>query len=159
MNLNTAEAILKDTGIFKGHETIAGIACTIGYDKKFKWAWMATQLNTFIIIGETEELIDKNKIEQFSNACYEYAIKNNQGWPRGLQSGIGAVAILKGKSIDRSAAVFCEKLTKKHFSAFEVPVLYDLEKKKTIRYLTRPLWGTIYFPYFTKMIDDITSRF
>ena len=82
MNINTAEAILKDAGIFKGEETIAGIPCTIGYDKIFKWAWMATQLNTFIFIGETEELIDKNRIEQFSKACYEYAIKNNLGSSR-----------------------------------------------------------------------------
>jgi hypothetical protein len=112
-----------------------------------------------VFVGSTDQLIDQAMIEHFSKACFEYATKNNQGWPRGLQSGVGSVAILQGDNIDRSGAAFCEKLSKKHWSAFEIPVLYYKADKRAIRFLSRPIWGTIYFPYFTKLIDSVTSRF
>lgn len=159
MELKTAEEVLRTEGIFIGNEVIGGIKCAVGYEKVFKWSWLATQLNTFVIIGATDQLIDKNVIEQFSRDCFEYAIKNNKGWPRGLQAGVASITILQGKSIDRSAAVFCEKLTKKHWSAFEIPILYHTESKKPIKYLVKPIWGTIYFSHFSKLIDSITSKF
>lgn len=155
----TPEEILKIENIYFREDNINGIDCTIGYIKKFKWSWFATQLNLFVIIGKTTEKIDKKMIETFSASCFEYALKNHKGWPRGLQAGVGSIAILQGSEIDNEAKDFCAKLSKKHWSAFEVPILYDIEKNKTIRYTSTPIWGAIYFPFFTKLIDSITSKF
>jgi len=154
----TATEILKQENIYFGEETINGISCSIGYIKKFKWSWLATQLNTFVIIGTANNNIDKQTIEAFSKSCFEFALKNHKGWPRGLQAGVASIAILQGNNIDKSAREFCEKLSKKHWSAFEVPVLYDLEEKKAVRYIKKPIWGTIYFPFFTQTIDSITRK-
>ena len=85
-------------------------------------------------------------------------MKNHNGWPRGLQAGVGSIAILQGNDMDNEAIEFCEKLTKKHWSAFEIPVLYNIEQKKSIRFISTPIWGTIYFPFFTKTIDAITKQ-
>lgn len=159
MELKSAAEVLKEQGIYIGQDIIGGINCSIGYEKVFKWSWLATQLNTFVIIGATDQQIDRVLIESFSKACFEYATKNNQGWPRGLQSGVASIAILQGANIDVSGAVFCEKLSKKHWSAFEIPVLYYTPDKRPIRFLSKPLWGTIYFPHFSRLIDSITSRF
>lgn len=154
----TSEVILKNESIYFGQDTINGITCSIGYIKKFKWSWFATQLNTFVIIGKTNDKIDKQVIEAFSKSCFEYSLKNNKGWPRGLQAGVGSVAILQGNNIDNEAIKFCEKLSKKHWSAFEIPVLYSIDEKKSIRFISTPIWGTIYFPFFTKTIDAITKQ-
>ena len=155
----TTESIFKNENIYFGKETIGGIECTIGYIKKFRWAWIATQLNTFIIVGTTEGTISKETIESFSASCFEYALKNNKGWYRGFQAAVGSIAILKGKSIEPDAVQFCEKLSKKHWSAFEIPVLYNIDMKKCIRFTSNPIWGAIYFPYFAKTIDRITDQF
>ena len=151
--------IFENENIFFSQENISGIDCTIGYIKKFKLSWFATQLNSFIIVGQTEMKIDKNLIENFSSSCLTYALKNNKGWPRGVQSGVGSIAILKGSNIDKEAIDFCENPSKKHWSAFEIPVLYDQTKKQITRYKETPIWGIIYFPFFTKIIDNITSKF
>ena len=119
---------------------------------------MSTQLNVFVIIGETGSLITKKMIEDFSAACMKYALKNNKGWPRGLQSGVGSIAILKGPGVDQDAIHFCEHPSKKHWSAFELPVIYDTSARRAVRYKTKPVWGVIYFPFFTKTIDGITSK-
>ncbi len=153
--MNMTEAIFTKDNTYFGQETIGGVPCTIGYTKEFRWSWMATQLNTFIFIGETNDLIDKAVIESFSAQCLKYALANHKGWPRGLQAGVGAIAILKGSHMTPEAVQFCTKLSKKHWSAFEIPVLYDTTHKKGIRFVQKPTWGAIYFPYFSKLIDAI----
>ncbi len=154
----TTEEFFKSENIYFGQDTLNGIGCSIGYIKKFKWSWFATQLNTFIFIGKTSERIDKKAIESFSQSCFEYSLKNHRGWPRGLQAGVSSIAILQGNDIDNEAIGFCEKLTKKHWSAFEIPVLYHIDQKKSIRFISTPIWGAIYFPFFTKTIDAITKQ-
>lgn len=154
----TAEEVLKNENIYFGQDNINEIACSVGYIKKFKWSWFATQLNTFVIIGKTNDRIDKQMIEAFSKSCFEYSLNNNKGWPRGLQAGVGSIAILQGSVIEDEAKDYCEKLSKKHWSAFEISILYNIDEKKTIRFIKKPIWGTIYFPFFTKTIDSITSQ-
>lgn len=154
----TAVEILKNENIYFGEDIIDGIPCSIGNIKKFKWSWFGTQLNTFVLIGKTNEKIDKNTIESFSKSCFEYSLRNHRGCPRGLQTAIGSVCILQGTEIDLDAKSFCQKLTKKHWSAFEIPVLYDLTQMRTIRFIKRPIWGTVYFPFFAATIDSITNQ-
>jgi hypothetical protein len=153
-----AEEILKSEGIYFGFESIEEIPCSIGYIKEFRWSWIATQLNTFIFIGESNTSIDKRLIEAFSMSCYKYALKNNKGWPRGLQAGIGSIAILKGERIENSAVEFCESLSKKHWSAFEIPVAYNTLEKKVIKYKSSPVWGRIFFPYLSNLIDNLIKK-
>ncbi|HYV91489.1 MAG TPA: hypothetical protein VE978_06890 [Chitinophagales bacterium] len=156
--MTTSESILKDENIYLGQEIIDGIQCSIGYIKKFKWTRLATQLNTFIIIGSTNHIIDKQVIENFSKSCFTYSLKNNKGWPRGLQAAVGSISILQGKLIEKDAIEFCERTSKKHWSAFEIPVLYNIDQRKCFRFTTNPLWGAIYFPFFGKTIDSIVSK-
>lgn len=156
--MHSADQVLKQENIFLKQATIGGISCSVGYIKKFKWSWFATQLNTFVIIGDTNSLIDKSTIENFSSACLKYALQNNQGWPRGLQSGIGSIAILMGSNVSVDAIAFCEKPTKKHWSAFEIPVIYDESQRRIIRYIKTPIWGKIYFGFFTNLIDSVTGK-
>lgn len=156
--MRTPENILKQDPAYTGQAMIGGIDCTVGYLKEFRWSWLATQLNTYIVVGTSREHITSQAIADFSKSCFDYAVKNNKGWPRGLQAAIGSIAILQGTDITQDAIAFCEKPTKKHWSAFEVPVLYDLDAQHAIRFVNNPIWGRIYFPYFAKTIDDITGK-
>lgn len=153
----SSEEVLKSNELFIENTTINGIECSVGYNKQFRWSWLATQLNTFVFIGSTDQPIDRAMIEDFSNGCFEYSIKNNKGWPRGLQSGVGSIAILKGNPVDHGAYAFCENPSKKHWSAFEIPVIYNTLNNTAIQYLKRPIWGTIYFPFFTELITNVTG--
>lgn len=155
----TPEEIFKNRACFFRNDMVGGLSCSIGYIKEFRWSWFATQLNTFIFVADTSDLIDRKFIETFSNSCYRFALKNNKGWPRGLQAGIASLAMLRGTKIDAPAIQFCKALSKKHWSAFEVPILYNLDKRELIRYNSNPLWGKIFFPYFSKIIDEVSVKF
>lgn len=154
----TAEDIFKNDGTFYGKYDIANIPCSVAYLKDFRWAWMATQLNTFIIVGETEQKIDLRTIDIFSELAFQFALNNNKGWPRGLQAGVGSIAILKGSEIDPAALAFVANPSRKHWSAFEIPVIYDTARRQGYRYTSKPLWGAIYFPYFTKLVDGVVAK-
>lgn len=154
----SAEELLRNQKIYFGSEIVGGIFCHIGYIKKFRWSWVATQMNTFIIIGQTDGRIDKKMAEDFSTACLNYANKNNKGWPKGLQAAVASISVLQGKEIEPDAIIFCEEASKKHWSAFELPVIFDIEQKKGFRFKKNPIFGAIYYPYFAELIDDVINK-
>jgi hypothetical protein len=155
--MNTEQA-LKSEGIYLKNDVIAGQPCSIGYIKQFRWSWMATQMNTFVIIAHTANLIDHQTIEAFSANCFKYSLKNNKGWPRGLQSGVTSIAILTGENVDPGAINFCTTSSKKHWSAFEIPIVFNTAKKETYRFNKNPIWGRLYYPYFSQLIDKVSRR-
>ena len=154
----TTTDILKQEGIYFGEDTVGSIRCSIGYVKQFRWSWMATQLNLMITVGETNQPITGKLISDYSLACFDYATKNHKGWPRGIQSGVGSIAILRGGDISQEAVTFCQRLSRKHWSAFEVPVICDVQKREYFRFQGNPLWGRVYFPFIAKTIDNLIVK-
>lgn len=110
------------------------------------------------MVGETDQPITTQLISDFSLACFKYAARNHKGWPRGFQSGVGSIAILKGNNITPEAATFCKVPSRKHWSGFEIPVLCNTQKREFIRFQAYPMWGRIYFPFFAKTIDGLLAK-
>jgi len=150
--------LYKKESISIGNAEISEISCEIGYIKKFKWRWMATQMNLFIFIGNSNKKIDARLLEKFSNGCLKYSMEHSRGWPRGIQSGIISIAILKGESVDDEGIAYCEQTPKMKWAALEIPVIYDQKEKKTTKFKSTPLWGLIYFPFINKTIDKVTKQ-
>lgn len=123
------------------------------YMKKFRFSWFATQLNTFISVSQFDNIITKEIIEDFSKSSLKYSLKNHKGWPRGFQSGIVSISVLVGDNITKDAIEFCENFSKKHWSAFELPIIVDTANKRTIRFKSSPIWGTVYFNYIIELIE------
>jgi replication initiation and membrane attachment protein DnaB len=87
MNIESIKKNLTESGIFHSETTILGEKTIIGYEKKFKWTWVATQLNTFIIATDLrDEEITVQIIEKHLSESFKFAKNNYKGWPRGLQS-------------------------------------------------------------------------
>jgi hypothetical protein len=118
---------------------------------------MATQLNTFIIasdFGDSE--IKVSDIEAHLNASFSYAKANYNGWPRGLQSGLGVVTILISSRISQDAIDYCKKLKSgKKWAGFTIPVVIDSKSNTAHFFERKPMWGRIYYPHFEKMIKGL----
>ena len=64
MNIESIKKNLNSKSIYYSEEKILGKPSVIGYEKKFKWIWFATQLNTFIVVSDFgEETITEDLIE------------------------------------------------------------------------------------------------
>lgn len=158
MTIQNIRECLNSKSIFFAENRINDRPTVIGYDKKFKWRWMATQLNTFIIASDfSDEIITEQIIEEFLTESFKYAKSNYSGWPRGLQSGLGVIAILISKKIDESAISYCNELKSgKNWAGFSIPVTIDSYTNKVYFFDKSPMWGRIYYPYFKKMINELT---
>jgi len=158
MILQNIKERLNSKSIFFSEDRINDRPTVIGYDKKFKWRWIATQLNTFIIVSDFgDEIIAEQTIDEFLTESFKYTKTNYSGWPRGLKSGLGVIAILVSKNIDESAIRYCKELKSgKKWSGFSIPVAIDSSTNKIYFFDKNPIWGRIYYPYFKQMINEFT---
>jgi hypothetical protein len=157
MNLQSIKLRLKSQSIFFSEALIGGRPAVIGYEKKFKWQWFATQLNTFVVaIDFGDEPVDVAAIEAALSESFTYATRNHTGWPRGLQSGVGVICFLISSRIDALAIDYCRELKAgKKWAGFAVPVVIDSSTAAVHQFHSNPVWGLIYFPYFRELIGRL----
>ncbi|MEM6686893.1 MAG: hypothetical protein AAF617_14000 [Bacteroidota bacterium] len=158
MNLETIKKRLQSKNIFFATDTLFDTPAIIGYDKQFRWSWMATQLNTFYIAYDFKDAsITEKTIASVMKQAFDYSSKNYKGWPRGFQSAVGVVSILLSENVTEEAKLYCKKLKSgKKWAGFAIPVVIDTTTKEVYFFDKKPMWGRIYFPYFQRMIQELT---
>ena len=76
MNIQSIKDSLNRNSIFHSDGKIFDKPTVIGYEKEFRWSWMATQLNTFIVATDFEnEEITKSIIENHLTESFNLAKK------------------------------------------------------------------------------------
>lgn len=160
MTLNKIKETLTAKSIFFAEDEIQNRPTVIGYDKQFKWRWIATQLNAFIIASDFGDTpITTQTIEDFLTESFKYAKANYSGWPKGLQSGLGVIGILVSTQLDQEAIEYCRKLKSgKKWAGFSIPVTINANTKQAYYFEKKPIWGRIYYPYFEQMIVALTKK-
>ena len=143
---------LKQDGFNLRDDTIGQFDVLVGESRQFKVSWFATQLNIFVIITSLEE-VTREIITSFSTAALEYAIKNNSGLPRGLQSGVACFELIISPSISDDAKAWVQKKSRKRFAAFAVPVLLDSNDNTLMYYKKTPILGGLYYKFFRKFVE------
>lgn len=157
MDIQTIKEKLHEQSIYHSEAEILNRHSIVGYEKKFRWSWMATQLNTFIIATDFgSDEIHKTVIENHLSEAFRFSERHYTGWPRGLQSGIGVISILISSSITEEAKEYCLKLKSgKKWAGFTIPVVYDSTTGNIFQFEKNPIWGRIYYPHFKKLINSL----
>lgn len=160
MSLESIKSKLQSKSIFHSEDAISEQPTVIGYDKQFRWSWMATQLNTFFVTSDFKDKeITVQTIETHLKQAFDYTSKNYKGWPRGLQSAVGVVSVLISENVTEEAKIYCKKLKSgKKWAAFTIPVVVDSKTNEVFSFDKKPMWGRIYFSYFKKMIQELTAK-
>lgn len=122
------------------------------YEEKFEIKWMATKLKNFSFVAYTSK-IDADDIITYSSACLDYALKSYKGLPRGLQNGVSAFNVLVSEKVTEKAKATAMARPKKHFAAFQMPVIVDLSNENIYYYKNTPIWGRVYYKYFREFIE------
>lgn len=159
MTLQEIKKRLESQSIPFSEDQVHGRPTIIAYDKKFKWRWFATQLNTFLVaIDFGNDPVTVATIEAALTDSFAYAKENHNGWPRGLQSGVGVIAILVSSHIDERAIEYCRELKSgKKWAGFAVPVVIISSTGQAHSFNRNPSWGRIYYPYFKDLIAKATQ--
>ncbi len=154
MNLESIKNKLQSKSIYLSEAPIFEKPTVIGYEKKFRWRWMATQLNTFIVATDFgDENITIKLLEEHLTTSFRFAKKNYTGWPRGLQSGLAVISIVISSHIEEASKEYCLQLKSgKKWAGFSIPVTINTSTNEMYHFKKSPIWGMIYYPYFKKMI-------
>ncbi|MDC8003521.1 hypothetical protein POV27_05630 [Aureisphaera galaxeae] len=157
MNIQSIKEKLQASSIFHSEGEIANNPSVVGYEKKFKWSWMATQLNTFIVATDYgSQEINESIIESHLSQSFAFAKNNYKGWPRGLQSGVGVISVLISSNLTEGAKEYCRKLKSgKKWAGFSIPVVVDAGTQEVFEFEKYPMWGRIYYPHFRKLINGL----
>ncbi len=159
MNLHILSSRMKAKGIFFSEESLAGRQTVIGYEKQFRWLWLATQLNTFVVAADYgDETVTVQAIEELLDEAFAYSTANYTGWPRGLQSGLATIAMPFSSRISDEAIAYCrESKAGKKWAGFAVPVTINTVSQEVFLFDRNPIWGQIYYPYIREVIEELTS--
>lgn len=139
-----------DYGAQIKHETADTL---IVYDEIFKWSWIASKLKMTSFVQYVPH-IDAGEIDRYSAYCLEQALKNHRGLPRGLQNGAVSYNVLVSESVSPDAIAFARSRPRKHYSAFEYPVICDLQNHALHYYTDKIIWGALYDSYMKTYIQS-----
>ena len=157
MNILSIKKKLTQSNLFLAETSILNKPSIVGYEKKFKWRWFATQLNTFIVatdLGDTE--ITATIIADHLTESFQFSKDNYTGWPRGFQSGLGVVSVLISSTVTEEAKAYCEQLKSgKKWAGFTIPVVYDTTSNTLYKFQKNPIWGRIFYPHFKRLINSL----
>jgi len=160
IDLNMFKQELEFAKLYYSEDSILNRPTVIGYEKKFRWLWGATQLNTFFVAADFgDELITADILDQFIDEAFTYALDHQTGWPRGYQSAHGVVVFLMSTKVDQEAMIYCEEISSaKMWAGFAIPVVIEKQYGYVHYYKKKPMWGRMYFNYFKKMILTLTGQ-
>jgi len=105
------------------------------------------------------ENVDIGTIQSFSMASTKYALDNRDSLlPRGFGGGLLSVPVIVSDDFTIDSILWMEKtLAKKHWAAFEFPVLISFKDKKIYYCKKTPIWGAVYYRGFRKFIEENLS--
>jgi len=157
MNIESIKAKLNESSIYHSEKNILDNKSVIGYEKKFKWSWLAIQLNTFIVVTDFgDQEIDKSLIKNHLSESFRFAMQNYKGWPIGFQSGVAVISVLISNNISDEAKDYCQKSkARKKWAGMLVPVVHDSKSEETFQFKKNPMWGGFFYPHFKKMINSL----
>ena len=113
------------------------------YEEIFKWSWLATKLKITSCFKYSQS-VQLTDIESYSKNCLIQAIKDKKGLPLGFQNGVVSYSVIASENISSDAIEFAIGRPKKHFAAFEMPVLINLVNSELYYYQGEILWGKLY---------------
>lgn len=109
---------------------------------------------TFVFADIPE--LDVPKLQQFSNAAFEFSKKNKSvSLPNGLFSCLFCFGVIVTANADPTlveALRASQPIT--HWSAFEMPVIFDLANGGLYYYDTTPVWGAAYHASFRREVQN-----
>ena len=116
-----------------------------------------SKVSTYCFVKYANEMFDKQKFENFSKSCFDYASKIRQGMPVGLGGSLVVYPCLIVNGVSKELKDYISIYLNKHYSAFEFPAILDISDGNLYYYQKTPMWGAFYYNGFRKEIFDLYS--
>jgi hypothetical protein len=110
---------------------------------------------TRFVFGAGMESVDARTVEDFSSRSTKYALGSGSILPRGLGGSILSVtAMVSGDFSEGLKEWIGSTLAKRHWAAFEFPVLVSVNNRQIYYCKKTPLWGAAYYGEFRQFVEE-----
>jgi hypothetical protein len=128
---------------------------TIGYQGKFRWMWIATKLNLFVVVATRPEATADGLTGLVSESI-EYA-KKTKGRLRGFQTGVAVMPILASITVTSDAIELANSRPVKGFAAMTMPAIVDLSTGEAHSYEGKLILGAIYTTWLRERMTKLLA--
>ena len=149
--LQTVEDRLRTGGYQVEMHAIGGWPTLTGYRSDVKLQWMGSKLHLFVCVRAVP-VVTAELLEGFNKAALEYT-KSAKGAMRGAQSGVAAIGVLVGDTVEPDAVEYARKQLVRNFAAFAWPVAVDLATGERTSHHGRPTIGAVFTGWMRKQIE------
>ena len=118
----------------------------VAHRSRVELAKFGSNVDTFFFFAHFPSLTN-NELRAYSGRCFNHAL-HARGLrpPRGLFEAVFSYAVaLVDQAADETTQAVRNDLPPKHWSAAEIPVIYDLGTKKLYYFEQTPFWGAFYY--------------
>ncbi len=122
---------------------------------KSSWELSKFGKMTRAVLVTKSQVQEPGSVLDFSSRSTRYALDNRDSLlPRGLGGSLLAVPVLASEEFDEELKRWIQQtLAKKHWAAFEFPVLVALGEQRMYYCRKTPLWGGAYYKGFRRFVD------
>lgn len=122
---------------------------------KSSWELSKFGKMTRAVLVAKSQAQEPGSVLDFSSRSTKYALDNRDSvLPRGFGGSLLSVPVLASEGFDEELKRWSQRtLTKKHWAAFEFPVLVALGEQRIYYCRKTPIWGAAYYKGFRKFVD------
>ncbi len=143
-----------------GYVLFPGGQVLLGTKAKFRLRWLATRLQTFVVLAEFPQAppnVGPQALDGLLDDAVTYAIASHSGPMRGLQSGVAIIAIAVGHGWSPGERDWAAKPRRRRFAAMTMPVIADVADGQVLR-PERAFIGFIYQSYLRSVVADFVQQ-
>lgn len=156
-NVDAFGQALRQHGYEVTSDTVDGRPAVVGRRSDFRLRWMASRLHTFVVVSRFGPAgTDTGALDHFLDAACQYAVKNKEGLPRGLQTGTAAVAVAVMDQVDGDAAAWAGHHHGRRFAALTYPVAVETTTGLVIHPGPAVL-GAIFNSHLRRVAEEIVA--
>jgi hypothetical protein len=138
-------------------EVVAGAPVLVARTAKFRWAWMATKLHTFVVAAAFPPgTATPDRLDAFMQEAMRFAKANKGGLPVGFQTGVAAVTVAVTEQADDAAHGWAASPHGRKFGVMSFPCLVDATSGRVTR-PDRMVIGGIYSKHLKSVVDDLLA--
>ena len=159
--LDEAARRLAGAGYAVERVALPGGPAVVGRLKRFRVRWFLTQLKVTVVVAAVDH-VTRTGWERFGADAFQAAKAFPGGLPTGFQSGVGAVPVLAGVTVDGDAADAARaKPSPEWFTGIAMPALVDLTTGQVHHHEGRVMVGAVYVPFLraqSALVTDVVAR-
>ena len=100
--------------------------------------------------------LEREQLQKFSQISFEYTSRKvGLLWPRSLLYSIFCFPVAIVNNIDTDVSNFIRHNIRKHWAAFEMPVIYSIQSEELYYFELTPRWGSLYWKQLRSTINYI----